>query len=182
MTKTLRALAALIAVLAALLTSGCSAHTPTTVAVVDGARVTESEIQAAVDRLAVDMPEQDPATLRDFVASYAVIDKLLPRLQREVGATVTDAEIAKAVPQVKAGSAPALAKAMEDKALAPTVRAMAALQALAGKVKDPEQITQALKNAPVEMNPRYGTWPPAENDGTGFNSLSRFFEQPSAQK
>lgn len=181
MTKSLRALTALLAVLVALLASGCSQQLPATVAMVDGQRVTESQVDGPLEVFRKATPETSEAELRTFVMQYLVLDKMMPTLQRKLGVTVSDAEAADVLPKILEGMPDVMKQAYRDPAAQPVTKAISRWQALVHKVSNRDKLIAAVNEVKVDLNPRYGAWPPADpGSDIGFGSLSKLWESPAA--
>ena len=136
---------------AGLLLVGCAAGTPSTAAVVNGTSVTESEVTRWANGCAPAF-QSTAAAVRPSMVNAALQGALADTIAASKNITITDADRVRG-----AGSMQDADLLMKDPDCADAVLAVSSLIFVADKLGT-EAFTQAIAEAQVEVNPRYGTW------------------------
>lgn len=152
--RSVRALvAAALAAVVVLLAAGCVGGSPSTVAYVGDARITQTQLDAALAGVQQTL-EQGQQVSAEAVVNVLIVGRLAEQIAAQHGITVSDADREK----VLAGSnlEPLLA-VPEAKQIAYDV----ADQQLVAQALGSDAYLKAVQAIPVELNPRFGVLDPA---------------------
>lgn len=146
------------------LLAGCS-PSPGTAAQVDGATVSESEVQSVMDGCeALGIPVSEIP--RAQFLSNLVMDHAAKKVANEQGVAIDEALTTSYLQQN-----PQFAPYMGNEECAKLVEPIGTLIALQDHM-DTQQLTDELGKVDIEVNPRYGAWDPEQQQITGSGSMS----------
>ena len=152
--RSVRALvAAVLAAIVVLLASGCAGASPSTVAYVGDDRITQRQLDTALDGVQQTL-EQGQQVSAEAVVNVMIAGQLADQIAAGHGITVSDAQRDKLL----AGSN--LAPLLEVPA-AKTIAYDVADQQLVAAAVGSEAYVKEMQAVPVELNPRFGVLDPA---------------------
>lgn len=141
-----------VALAGTLLASGCGTPQPDTAAIVGDVRISESEIGVAVEQLNAAKVSQNPLT-SSIVLPYLILEPVVTDLNTSAGgADASDAARQFLKSQGVAEPADASVRVMTAATLVQQILGAGGPMA--------EKLAQAVKDTPVTVNPRYGTFDP----------------------
>lgn len=180
-----RLLAAALALAASLALTACNPDQVGAAAVVDGSRITVSQLQDATKGFHTLAPQVDQGEAQLRILERMILSKVIDRAAHDAGVSVTDGEVAAATEQITAsiGGRDQLVRALAQQQ-PPTVLAPSYIDRwtrdrllftklaakLAGGAPPTSQqagiaasnaLVAAGKKMDIEVNPRYGTWNPS---------------------
>lgn len=146
-------IAGVLAAVVVLLSSGCVGGSPNTVAYVGDSRVTQSQLDAALDGVQQTL-EQGQQVSAEAVVNVLIHGQIANQIAAQRNVTVTDAQRDALVAESN------LAPLLEVPAAQPVAYALADQQLVAQAVGS-EVYLQDVQATDVELNPRFGVLDPA---------------------
>lgn len=149
----------LLALAGLLALTGCTPP-PNTAAIVNGQRVTESQIDAGV-AAAARVVDADPAQIRGGVLQYTIWGVLARQIAADTKTPLTNDNIDGVI-----GGSPQLTLLAADSGTQALARDAASLVYLSNTVPR-DAFLASLASAQITVNPRYGAWAPDQLAVTG---------------